>query len=241
MFFLQTRSEIPGSHIDNQWYYDRPRKISRCSETTDTKEFKTFLQTCSWFRRFIPAFSKVAKPLSNLTKKNSTWKWGDEEDCAFNNLKQLLTSPPILQQVREDEPFFLRTDASNYAIGAVLLQGEKDKEHPIEYASRLLIPAERNYSTTEREALAVVWAVQKFRGYIEGAETTVITDHQPLKWLFALKSPTGRLARWALFLQSYNLRVQYTPGKQNVIADTSSPPPCSPDICYESYELMPSK
>ncbi|GFU01893.1 retrovirus-related Pol polyprotein from transposon 297 [Trichonephila clavipes] len=94
------------------------------------------------------------------------------------------------------EPFIIRTDASSYALGAVLLQGESPTdEQPVEYASRLLSSAEKNYSTTEREALAVVWALNKFRGYIEGAEITVASDHQPLKWLMNLTSPTGRLAR----------------------------------------------
>ncbi|GFX89422.1 retrovirus-related Pol polyprotein from transposon 17.6, partial [Trichonephila clavipes] len=107
---------------------------------------------------------------------------------------------------------------------AVLLQGEGSDEHPIEYASRLLTPAERNYSTTEREALALVWALKKFRGYIEGTEITVASDHQPLKWLLNLKSPTGRLARWPLEIQSFNLKVQYIPGKANVVADMLSRP-----------------
>ncbi|GFW42861.1 retrovirus-related Pol polyprotein from transposon 297 [Trichonephila clavipes] len=122
------------------------------------------------------------------------------------------------------KPYIIRTDASNYALGAVLLQGEGSDEHPIEYASRLLSPAERNYSTTEREALAVVWALKKFRGYIEGTEITVASDHQPLKWLLNLKSPTGRLARWALEIQSFNLKVQYIPGKANVVAHMLSRP-----------------
>ncbi|GFW77432.1 retrovirus-related Pol polyprotein from transposon 17.6 [Trichonephila clavipes] len=121
---------------------------------------------------------------------------------------------------------FLRMpyDASNYALGAVLLQGEGSDEHPIEYASRLLTPAERNYSTTEREALAVVWALKKFRGYIEGTEITVASEHQTLNWLLNLKSPTGRLARWALEIQSFNLKVQYIPCKANVVADMLSRP-----------------
>lgn len=203
----------------------------------NVKQLMSFLQTCSWFRRFIPDFAKISKPLSNLTKKLAVWKWSEEENKSFEKLKRLLSSPPILQQVKENQPFFLRTDASNYAIGAVLLQGEKeDEQHPIEYASRLLLPAERNYSTTEREALAVVWAVQKFRGYIEGSEVSILTDHQPLKWLFSLKSPTGRLARWSLLLQSYNFTINYTPGRQNVIADTLSRPPCSHEVCIESCE-----
>ena len=105
----------------------------------------SFLQTCSWFRRFIPNFAEVAKPLSNLTKKKVNWIWGKPEKDAFETL-------------------FMHSDASKYALGAVLLQGEGENQHPIEYASRLLLKAEQNYSTTERKALAVVWALQKFRG-----------------------------------------------------------------------------
>lgn len=95
-------------------------------------------------------------------------------------MKSLLTTSPVLQQADETKPFIIRTDASGYAIGAVLVQGEKEEEHPIEYASRLLIPAEQNYSTIEREALAVVWAINKFRGYVEGSEVSIASDHQPL-------------------------------------------------------------
>ncbi|GFX89086.1 retrovirus-related Pol polyprotein from transposon 17.6 [Trichonephila clavipes] len=134
----------------------------------------------------------------------------------------ILDIPPP-KNVKELQSF-LQTYASKYALRAVLLQGEGSDEHPIEYASRLLTPAERNYSTTEREALAVVWALKKFRGYIEGTEITVASDHQPLKWLLNLKSPTGRPARWALEIQSFNLKVQYIPGKANVVADMLSRP-----------------
>lgn len=125
----------------------------------------------------------------------------------------------------------------------MLLQGNDKEEQPVEYASRLLTAAERNYSTTEREALAVVWAVQHFRGYIEGSEIRIGTDHQPLKWLMSLKSPSGRLARWALSLQPYNIKIEYTPGKFNVIADTLSRPPCEDSsestcgVCSLTIEL----
>ncbi|KAG6441256.1 hypothetical protein O3G_MSEX001743 [Manduca sexta] len=110
------------------------------------------------------------------------------------------------------------------------MQGEGPEERPVEYASRLLEPAERNYTTTEREALAVVWAVNKFRGYIEGSQVIVKSDHQPLRWLMSLKSPSGRLARWALTLQAYNLQIQYTPGRSNVIADALSRPACCDEV-----------
>ncbi|GFT10575.1 retrovirus-related Pol polyprotein from transposon 297 [Trichonephila clavipes] len=145
---------------------------------------------------------------------------------SISDLEAMFGVSTILKQADFSKPFLIRTDASNYALGAVLLQGEDKEEHPVEFASRLLNPAKRNYSSTEREALAVVWAVNKFRGYIDGASITVASDHQPLRWLMKLKSPTGRLARWALQLQSFNLNMEYIPGKSNVIADMLSRPAC---------------
>ncbi|GFU69953.1 retrovirus-related Pol polyprotein from transposon 297 [Trichonephila clavipes] len=188
----------------------------------NVKQLQSFLQTCSWYRKCIANFSEIARSLSNLTKKKACWKWSEEEEKAFQTLKQCLVSPPILKQADFSKSFLIRTDASNYALEAVLLQGEDKEEHPVEFTSRLLNPAERNYSTTEREALAVVCALEKFRGYVDGASITVASDHQPLRWLMKLKSPTGRLARWALQLQSFNLNMEYIPRKSNVVADMLS-------------------
>ena len=149
-----------------------------------------------------------------------------------------LFSPPILTQANENLPFIIKCDASGFALGAVLIQGEGADEHPIEYASRLLSNAEQNYSTIEREPLAIVWAVQKYRGYINGTEVKIVTDHQPLKWLMSLKSPSGRLARWALLLQPYNIKIDYKPGKVNVVADTLSRPPIDAEqIQITSFDI----
>ncbi|GFT35704.1 retrovirus-related Pol polyprotein from transposon 17.6 [Trichonephila clavipes] len=207
----------------------------------NVKELQSFLQTCSWFRRYIQDFAKISRPLSYLTKKKVKWQWGFDQQNAFQTLKNSLTTPPLLKQADCTKPYIIRTDASNYALGAVLLQGEGSDEHPIEYASRLLTPAERNYSTTEREALAVVWALKKFRGYIEGTEITVASDHQPLKWLLNLKSPTGRLARWALEIQSFNLKVQYIPGKANVVADMLSRPVTQQELLLQQLIMSPRR
>ena len=183
------------------------------------------------------------KPLTDLTKKKAVWKWEVDQENAFQDLKSKLVSPPVLKQADGTKPFVIRTDASNVAIGAVLLQGEKNEEHPIEYASRLLSPSERNYSTIEKEALAVVWALHKFRGYVEGQTITITSDHQPLKWLMSLKSPSGRLAQWALQIQSYNLTINYIPGRSNFIAELLSRPVCehsstdSCQICAVSVEI----
>lgn len=207
-----------------------PEKTLAIADMTapqNVKQVKTFLQTSSWFRRFIPNYAGIAKPLSDLLKKDSTWAWSSKQQEAFERIKHLLITAPILRQADETKPFTLRTDSSGYCLGAVLMQGEGHDERPVEYASRMLNSAERNYNTTEREALAVVWAVTKFRGYIEGSEVVIKSDHQPLRWLMTVKSPSGRLARWALTLQEYNLRIEYIPGKANAIADTLSRPPCA--------------
>ncbi|GFX52436.1 retrovirus-related Pol polyprotein from transposon 17.6 [Trichonephila clavipes] len=225
--FASSRVKYLGFWITQKGIEVDPEKVASILYIPPPKNFKElqyFLQTCSWFRRYIQDFAKISRPLSYLTKKKVKWQWGFDQQNAFQTLKNSLTTPPVLKQVDGTKPYIIRTDASNFALGAVLFQGEGSDEHPIEYASRLLTPAERNYSTTEREALAVVWALKKFRGYIEGTEITVASDHQPLKWLLNLKSPTGRLARWALEIQSFNLKVQYIPGKANVVADMLSRP-----------------
>lgn len=160
---------------------DKVAAILNLLTPRNVKHLLTFLQTASWFRRFIPDFAAVARALTQLTKKDVEWTWAKDQEDAFARLKKLLTNAPILRQADETLPFIIRTDASNYALGAILLQGEGNDERPVEYASRLLTSAERNYSTTEREALAVVWAVEKFRGYIDGAKVIIGTDNQPLK------------------------------------------------------------
>ncbi|XP_047987137.1 uncharacterized protein LOC125226991 [Leguminivora glycinivorella] len=146
---------------------DKISSILKMPAPSNLKHLLSFIQTCSWYRRFVPNFAKVAEPLTRLTKKNTEWTWTSEQQTAFETSKKLLVSAPVLAQADDSKPYIIKSDASSYAIGAVLVQGEGEQEHPVEYASRLLNQAERNYSTTEREALSVVWAVNKFRGYTE--------------------------------------------------------------------------
>lgn len=243
--FLCANVKYLGHRLTREGIAADPDKVTAIADLPPPRNVKhllSFIQTASWFRRFIPEFAGTAKPLTELTKKNAVWRWGQTQQNSFDTLKRLLTSAPILRQADPTQPYVLRTDASSYAIGACLLQGEGPNERPVEYASRLLTQAERNYSTTEREALAVVFAVQKFRGYIEGCKIRILTDHQPLRWLMTLKSPSGRLARWALLLQGFDLDIEYTPGRCNVVADALSRPPCTEEaefcgICSVTIDL----
>ncbi|KAL1141019.1 hypothetical protein AAG570_000945 [Ranatra chinensis] len=160
---------------------------------------RRFLGMCGWYRRFIPEFSTVAAPLTDLMKKGRAWLWSGECERAFAQLKEHLVTAPILTCPDFERPFIIQTDASGKGIGAILSQELPDGERVVAYASRALSKAERNYSTTEQECLAVIWAVEKFRPYLEGTEFTVITDLAALKWLNGLKDPVGRLARGELF------------------------------------------
>src|ERR1700755_397230 len=192
----------------------------------------------SYYRKFIKDFSKICAPLTNLTKKYSKFVWSDLENEAFNKIKELLSTSPILIHPDFNVPFKLHTDVSDLAIGAFLTQEIDGIDRPVAYFSRKLTPQETRYSVTEREALAIVKSVKHFDYYLYEHKFTIISDHQPLRYLFKFKPETPRIARWALLLTEYNFDVQFRAGKENVIPDALSR---SIHVINSSEEIEPSK
>ena len=202
----------------------------------NSAELKSFLGLAGYYRRFMAGFSQIAAPLFALQKKGATFDWTSECQQAFEALKKRLTSAPILAFPDFTKPFCLATDASEKGLGAVLSQFESGKEVVIAYASRSLSGPEKNYATVEKEALAIVWAIRVFRPYLYGHQFTVLTDHCPLSWLKSVKEPTGRLARWMLFLNEYDMHITYRPGKKHSNADGLSRRPHAEELDDEEMD-----
>jgi hypothetical protein len=180
-------------------------KIKNCTPPTTKRKVRSFLGLASYYRRFIRDFSKIAKPLYTLTKQDVTFCWTEECQRAFEYLRTCLTTKPVVIYPDFNKPFILHTDASNYAIGAVLAQtDENNKEHVIAYASRILNQAEVNYTVTEKECLAIIWATKHFHNFLQGHDFSIVTDHEAIPWLKRHKQPKGRLARWIIHLSEYD-------------------------------------
>lgn len=214
--------DVNGLHADD----DKVASITNYPTPANRKEVRRFLGTASWYRRFIPNFSNLASPLNKLTsqgKKAPPFVWTQEADDAFKKLKVLLSSAPILSCPDYTKPFEVHTDASDHGLGAVLTQKFDDTENVIAYMSKSLTKQERNYSATEREALAVLTAIEHWRCYLEnGQKFTVYTDHSSLKWFLNLNNPTGRLARWGVRLSAFNFEIKHRKGTENVVPDSLS-------------------
>ncbi|KAM2957608.1 hypothetical protein FF2_024563 [Malus domestica] len=169
--------------------------------------------------RFIKDFSKIAQPLCRLLQKEVAFEFTKECTESFNQLKELLTTAPIIVPPDWSLPFELMCDASDYALGAVLGQRKDRRPHVIYYASRTLNDAQLNYSTTEKELLAVVFALDKFRSYLIGTKVIIFTDHAALKYLLTKKEAKPRLIRWILLLQEFDIEIRDKKGSENVVAD----------------------
>ena len=219
--------EFLGHTLKNGFIFPEEKNVEKMKDACrpkTKKDVRSFLGMCGFYQKFIPHFNTVAAPLSDLTKAKAPEKveWNAACEKAFQELKEKLTSRPVLKLPSPEQPYILRTDASNTGIGSALLQADPEDPsilHPIAFASRKLNSAELNYATVEKECLALVWAIQKFQMYLYGKHFTVQTDHQPLTFLASSKQLNARLMRWTLLLQQYSFTVEYIKGTINHMAD----------------------
>lgn len=175
-----------------------------------------------WYQRSISYYSTVIFNLTELLRGKS-FSWNDLAQEAFDNIKDKLCSAPCLIHPNYDKPFILQCDASLHGVGAVLAQcDDSGCERPIAFMSKKLNKAQRNYTVTELECMAVVLAIKKFRMYIDGHSFKVVTDHSSLRWLMNQSVLSGRLAKWAIKLQGYSFEIEHRKGTENVVADALS-------------------
>lgn len=195
--------------------YERPNSI---------RSLRRFLGMANYYRRFIPLFSEYTAPLTNLLRnKAKSIRWNDMAEEAFSKIKECLITAPVLSNPNFDLPFVIQSDASDCAIAAVLTQEQKEGEKIIAYFSQKLSPAQQSYAASEKEGLAVLSAIEKFRAYIDGTHFTVVTDASALTHIMKGKWRTSsRLSRWSIQLQGYDMEIRHRRGRDNIIPDALS-------------------
>jgi len=199
----------------------KAEKVKNADRPTTKTQVRSFLGLTGYFREYIPRYAEIAKPLTDLTKKGqpNIVEWTACQEESFQNLKLKMSEAPILRLPDFTKPFILQTDGSNTGIGAALLQDFHDGRFPIAYASKKLLPRERNYSTIEIECLAIVFGIKKFQKYLHDTNFELHTDHRPLSYIQKCKIESPRIMRWALFLQNFSFRIVAIKGSENLTAD----------------------
>jgi hypothetical protein len=226
--FAMPEIKYLGHVISRQGTSPDPDKISAVKNFPTPKsveEVRRFVGLAGYYRRFIPNFSTIASPLTQLFKKDGVFLWTEDCQKAFETLREHLISSPILAFPDFSLPFKLVGDASLVGVGSALVQSQNGREVVIGYTSRTLNKAERNYSTTERECLAIINGCRVFRPYLHGKQFQVVTDHRSLQWLFDIKEPQSRLLRWVLKLSEFNFDITYQSGKSLAWVDALSRAP----------------
>ena len=211
--------EIDENHIKPR--QEKVKEIIDIPRPVTKKQVRSFLGSVGYFSKFISMFYDRAKPLFDLTKKGSPniVKWTEKQEKAFQELKNELAQEPILKIPDLAKDMYLQTDASNSGLGAVLLQNYDGTFHPVKFLSRKLKSAEQNYSTIQKECLAIVWAIQKLYVYLYNREFIILTDHHPLVALSSSGVKNGRIMRWNMFLQDWAFRIEAIRGEDNFLAD----------------------
>ena len=201
------------------------KAVAEMKPPTTKKQLRQVLGLFSYYRAYVDRFSEHAKPLTDLTggRKPTILRWGDTEQRAFETLRRLICEAPVCAVPVPGRPFNLYTDASAVMVGCQLTQyDDSGVEHPVAFVSHKLTATQCAWSVIEREAYAVVWALSRFRNIIFGAQISVFTDHNPLKYLNESMPKSAKLTSWSLALQEYDLELKYTRGTCNSVADCLS-------------------
>ena len=223
--FLKSSVLYLGHVITPNGIYPDPEKVKVIKEMpppVTVRQVRAFLGMTGFYRKYMDNYSLIARPLTQLTRKHARFQWGEEEQNAFEVLKQMLTEAPVLAYPDVKLPYKLYTDASLYTIGAILTQDFPEGERVIQYLSHQLTKGQSKWCVLERECYAIVYAIGKLRHYLFGADFTVYTDHLPLRSLFTAEMKNARVQRWAILLSEYGCSFQYTKGSQNIRADMLS-------------------
>ncbi|CAF1110241.1 unnamed protein product [Adineta ricciae] len=248
--FSKKRVEYLGLIVDKDGVHTSPLKtkaIVDMPNPTNVSQLRSFLGMVNHYAKFIPKLTDRLAPLYTLLQKDVEWNWSDTCADSFSSIKKILTSPIALAHYDPTVPLILAADASNSGVGAVIYHRYSDgTEKVIAHASKTLTPAERNYAQIEKEALALVYGVQKFDQFLRGRTFTLLTDHKPLLTIFGSKKgiPTtsaNRLQRWALRLMGYSYKIEYRSTHEFGQADGLSRLPVGPDEIFDSQDPIESR
>ena len=235
--FFQTGVDFLGHRVSRDGVHtsqDKVEAVRSWPVPRNVKEVKSFNGLCTYCRKFVENFAQIARPLTNLAKNNEKFHWTPNCQQAFENLKEALTTAPVLAYPRQDGDLILDTDASQYAVGSVLSQRQPDGEvRVVAYGSRTLNSHERRCCTTRKEMLALVTALRKFKTYLWGRPVLLRTDNAAVNYMLHIKEPEGQLACWLEELGCYNLQVTHRPGRNHGNADALSRHPCRQCGCTD--------
>jgi len=224
--FFQQEVEFLGHRIGAEGLRVSPDKVGSIRDwvpPTDVTGVRSFLGLANFYRRFVKDYSRIALPLSELTKEKVVWRWDTQHQTAFDQLKAALCSPPVLIIPDQTKQFVLNCDACKFAIGAVLQQDHGKGLQPVAYFSAKLSDAERNYDVREREFMAIYRACLHWRPYLHSTlPFRLLSDHRSLTYYMSMPNLSDRLARWVEKMQQFNCGIEYIKGEENIPADALS-------------------
>jgi predicted aspartyl protease len=217
-----------GHVVTDQGNYPQEHHLQQIQSATppkDRRSLRSFLGLCNWLRDYVPNFADLAYPLTDLLGQKKPYRWGTLEQEAFESVKGALSAPLMLHRPDPNKTFVLQTDASGVGMAAVLYQEDGANRRVISYSSARFNKTERRYHSNEQKCLAVVWAIRRYRPYLEDKQFILRTDNKALVWLQQMKDQRAKLTRWAIELQGYQCTIQHCPGRENQLADILSRDP----------------